>query len=131
MQEQDLTQCFMDSSQFKTWLTSPRSTSMVANMRSPTHDLVSSASFACAFLANLSGSQQSTLIMTFFCGLHADSSNEETGAGNMVASLIGQLLEQHNGLDLSFLRPDQRSMLEIHDLPFLCKVLKKLLRQLP
>ena len=121
----------MKSDRFEDWLTSDaRSRVLIANLKS-NQGKTSSASFACGLLANLLLFQASAITLVFFSGLHLGIGDEDAGAKQLLASLIGQLLDQHGDFDLSFLHPKQQDHLQNRDVELLCTVLSSLLRQLP
>ena len=120
----------MNSPEFKNWLTAPESRFMLVNGNAE-HDRISPASFACGMLINSLAKSKCLIKLSFFCGLHTDTRNKNTGAPQMLASLIGQLVKEHNELDLSFLNPSQLSELRECNVGLLCKLLKALLKQLP
>lgn len=120
----------MNSSEFKDWLTAPASRFMLVNGNAE-HDRISPASFACGLLIKSLAKSKCLVKLSFFCGLHTDTRNKDTGAPQMLASLIGQLLEQYNEIDLSFLSPSQLTELKEYNVGLLSKLLKALLKQLP
>ena len=121
----------MNSVAFKEWLTSPESLFMLVNGNSAEHERISPASFACGILVSSLVSSKQTITLSFFCGLHTDFRDDEIGAPKLLGSLIGQLLTQYDLFDLSFLKSSQLRALEELHVDLLCKVLPKLLRQLP
>ena len=130
LHDQERAEYLMNSAPFKTWLTSQDSRLMLVNGNAEA-ERISPASFACGLLSNALEHSRATTILTFFCGLHTESGDDDTGARQMLANLLGQLLEQYSEFDLSFLDPSQRTTLEEHDVDFLCNVLVSLVKQLP
>ena len=108
LHEQERTEYLMASSRFKQWLTSRHSEILLVNGNAETSNRCSSISFACALLASSLESFPSTITRSFFCSLHTDSNDPETGARMMLASLLCQLLEKYRSFDLSLLAPDQK-----------------------
>lgn len=131
LHEQERTEYLMVSSRFKQWLTSRQSEVLLVNGRAETSNRCSPISFACGLLVSSLGSFPSTITLNFFCALHTDSSDTETGAKMMLASLLCQLLEQYQDFDLSFLAAGQKYDLQERDVDTLCSLFKTLLRQLP
>lgn len=131
LREQERTEYLMASSRFKQWLTTRHSEVLLVNGNADTSNRCSPVSFACGLLVSSLGSFPSTITLSFFCALHTDSSDPETGSRTMLASLICQLLEQYQDFDLSFLTVDQKFDLRDHEISILCSLFKTLLRQLP
>ncbi len=131
LREQERTEYLMASSRFKQWLTSRTSEVLLVNGNADTPNRSSPVSFACALLVSSLASFPSTITLSFFCSFHTDSSDPETGSRMMIASLVCQLLENHQDFDLSFLAPDQKYDLQDHKIGTLCSLFKNLLRQLP
>ena len=131
LREQERTEYFMASSRFKQWLTSRHSEVMLVNGSGDTSNRCSPISFACGLLVSSLGSFPSTITLNFFCAFHTDSNDPETGSRMMLASLVCQLLEKHQGFDLSFLVADQKYDLQDHEIDTLCSLFKNLIRQLP
>lgn len=131
LHEQERTEYLMISSRFKQWLTSRYSKVLLVNGNADTSNRCSPLSFACGLLVSSLGSFPSTITLSFFCALHTDSSDPETGSRMMLASLVCQLLEKYPHFDLSFLAADQKYDLQDHEVNTLCKLFENLLRQLP
>ena len=131
LHEQERTEYLMASSRFKQWLTSRYSEVLLVNGNVDTSNRCSPISFACGLLVSSLGSFPSTITISFFCALHTDSNDPETGSRMMLASLVCQLLEKYQHFDLSFLAADQKYDLQDHELNTLCRLFEKLLRQLP
>lgn len=121
----------MASSRFKQWLTSRNSEILLVNGNADISSRCSPTSFACGLLVSSLGSFPSTITISFFCALHTDSSDPETGSRMMLASLVCQLLEKYQDFDLSFLTVDQKDDLHDYEVDTLCSLFQKLLRQLP
>lgn len=119
----------MASSRFRQWLTSRHSEVLLVNGNADTSNRCSPVSFACGLLVSSLGSFPSTITLSFFCALHTDSSDPETGSRTMLASLVGQLLEQYQDFELSFLTVDQKYDLRDHEIGTLCSLFKNLLRE--
>ena len=120
----------MNHADFKEWLTSPESRFMLVNGNAE-HERISPASFACGILVSSLISSKQTITLSFFCGLHTDSRDDERGAPKLLGSLIGQLLTQYDLFDLTFLKSSQLRALEELKVGLLRKILPDLLRQLP
>ena len=131
LREQERTEYLMASSRFKQWLTSRHSEVLLVNGNADTSSRCSPISFACGLLVSSLGSFPSTITLSFFCALHTDSNDMETGSRMMLASLVCQLLEKYQDFDLSFLTADQKYDLQDHEINTLCSLFKNLLRQLP
>ena len=131
LHEQERTEHLMASSRFKQWLTSRHSEVLLVNGKSEISSRCSPISFACGLLASSLGSFPSTITLSFFCALHTDSSDPDTGARMMLAGLTCQLLEKYQDFDLSFLAADKKYDLQEHDVDTLCNLFKTLLKQLP
>lgn len=131
LHEQERTEYLMTSSRFKQWLTSRHSEVLFINGNADTSNRCSPMSFACGLLVSSLGSFPSTITLSFFCALHTDSSDPETGSRMMLASLVCQLLEKYQDFDLSFLGADQKYDLQDHEVDTLCSLFKSLLQQLP
>ena len=121
----------MTSSRFKQWLTSRHSEVLLVNGSADTSNRCSPITFACGLLVSSLGSFPSTITLSFFCALHTDSIDPETGSRMMLASLVCQLLEKYQNFDLSFLTADQKYDLRDHEISTLCSLFKNLIRQLP
>ena len=130
LHDQERAEYLMNSARLKSWLTSPESQFLLINGNAE-HSRISPASFACGILASSTLSSKQTLTLSYFCGLHTDSRDEERGAPKLLASLLGQLLSQYDSFDLSFLKSSKQKALKKLPVKLLCKVLAKLLRQLP
>ena len=131
LHEQERTEYLMASSRFKQWLTSRHSEVLLVNGKSEISSRCSPISFACGLLVSSLGSFPSTITLSFFCALHTDSSDPDTGARMMLASLTCQLLEKYQDFDLSFLAVDKKYDLQEHDVDTLCDLFKSLFKQLP
>lgn len=127
---QERAEYLMASPKFKAWFTARYSQVMLVNGNAD-DDRLSPMSFACGLLANSLFSCAGPITLSFFCGLHTDSRNNETGARPMLASLICQLLNRYQGFDLSFLVPGQVPELEDHETDTLCNLFVALIQQLP
>ena len=90
------------------------------------HDRISPALFACGVLINSLANSKCLVKLSFFCDLHTDIRDANTGGLQLRMNLIGQLLKQHSGLALSVLETSQQRKLEDHDVELPSKLLKSL-----
>ena len=129
LQDQERVEGLLSSQHFQDWFSSRNSRLLLVNCEAESVR-ISPASVACAPLAK-SLAENGAITLSFFCRLYDDPRNEDTGAKQMLANLVGQLLDKYQAFDLSFLEPSQRGALEKHDAELLCDVLIILLKQLP
>ncbi|KAL1625958.1 hypothetical protein SLS56_007105 [Neofusicoccum ribis] len=98
-------------------------------------DDLSTLSLVCAELVRICSLSKDTIVASHFCGLHSDyDQDERAGFAGMLASLIGQLIQQSKAkkfrLDRSCVEEDQENIRNL-DLECLCSVFEKLVQQLP
>lgn len=97
---------------------------------------MSAVSVVSAELISLFSLSKSAIVVSYFCGLHADMEDEPSEwVAEMMKSLICQLLAQpkdrHLKFDLSFIKEDDIERMQDNDLDKLCRIFKKIVQQLP
>jgi hypothetical protein len=118
---------------FGAWMTSPESAELLIlwNQRPPQSNAgISPISTLCASLAVMFYNHDHFICGIWFCGLHAKSGNDDTGA--MLASLIDQICQQYL-FDFDSLEFDvvNKALLENRDPVELYNVLYTLIKTLP
>lgn len=124
--------------EFQSWLKESKdSRAILINGNSDPLENTSPLSLFCAHLTHLFVSAKSVIVVSYFCGLHADLiTDSRTNAQGMMISLIGQLLLQSKQkkvhFDLSFLvRKKTQLLAKEGDLKTLCDIFQTLVTQLP
>jgi hypothetical protein len=125
------------SREFKHWLTKKKYNSLLVcgNWPDSAIDDISPVSLVCAELVSLFSLSKSDVVLSYFCGLHADIESDDTWVSEMMKGLICQLLAQPRNrrlkFDLSFIDEDMTEQMQKNDLDKLCGVFRKLVQQLP
>jgi hypothetical protein len=124
------------SLRLRSWLVDDTSDSLMieGNIDTAPYAYTSVLSFLCAEMAHLFEAIQNTIVTSHFCGLAAQpSSKRDAGAEAMMASLIGQLLENDNAEAFVDARVDKTIChgIEKGNLESLCEAFETLVLQLP
>ena len=135
----DEASCVIQSKEVECWITnSTKSSSLLINGNRPdaAMDDLSPMSLVSAELISLFSLSKSMVVISYFCGLHADfHSDSIDGVPAMMKSLIGQLLAQPKdrklAFDLSTIKDDDIERIEEDDLDVLCKMFRRVVLQLP
>jgi hypothetical protein len=123
---------------FQHWLSTNESELLFVqdNIASLDPKRASSLSVFCAGLTRNLREDHAVISIQFFCGHHAmqESNNPLCGPAGLIRSLIFQLIRTsgYASFDLGFLIPSKaRSNIDKGDVPTLCWVFEKLVKQLP
>jgi hypothetical protein len=119
------------SDQLRTFLRTPTVSSTLAiNANSEEPSILSPLSFLDSQVAQILFSNDSILLI-YFCSLHAESWDPRASATGLIASLAGQLLSYPNlTFDLSFIDSEKEQLLEQDDFCALMQLFLSLLHQL-
>ena len=122
---------------FQNWLSTNESELLFVqdNMTAFEPQRVSSLSVFCAGLTRSLREDHAVIAIHFFCGRHdmLESNNPMSGPAGLIKSLIFQLIRTsgYASFDLDFLNPAKvRNKIDMGDMPTLCWVFVKLVRQL-
>jgi hypothetical protein len=95
-------------------------------------DTVTPLSFLDAHLMKLLLSSEKSIVLAYFCSLHAEVGSPRANARGLVASLVGQLLDYPSlRFNLSFIDEEMTELLKGDDLVQLVQLFLCLLQQLP
>lgn len=130
------TECIIKSDKFRSWLTSPKSSTLFVNGNLESLDgEESSLSFLCAKMLYNLQIARSVISLYYFCARHVNVDlDKRANARGMMNSLVGQLLSQEKyQFDLSFLDVNVGMIdrLRKEKLDTLCHVFSLLVSQLP
>ena len=112
----------MGTEEIQSWLGESKSSrSLLINGNSDPLENTSPLSLFCAHLTHLFVAVKPVIVVSYFCGLHADLvTDPRANAQGMMISLIGQLLLQARQkrlhFDMSFLGRKKRQLLAVDDL---------------
>ena len=123
---------------FQQWLTTEESELLFVedNMGSLERETISTLSIFCAGLTRNLREDHAVISIQFFCGRHDGPENNTPlcGPAGLIRSFIFQLIRTsgYASFDLDFLTPAKtRSKIDRGDVPTLCWVFEKLVKQLP
>lgn len=120
-----------NSKHIRSWLVDSKSRALLINGNGDATVSTSPLSYLCAEISQLSQKIDFTLSISYFCGLHIDSQrNPRTGVCEMMISLVGQIMVSKRRLDL-FLAESMVTKLKNGSIGSLCKLFRKLVKQLP
>lgn len=124
------------SLRLRSWLVGDISDSLAieGNIDTVPYAYTSALSFLCAEMAHLFEAIQNTIVVSHFCGLAAQpGSNRDAGAEAMMASLIGQLMENDGAEAFTDARIDKAVFhgVEKGRLEAFCEAFETLVLQLP
>lgn len=121
------------SDEMRTFLRTPTVSSTLAinaNFEEPS--TLSPLSFLDSQVAQILFSSNDSILLIYFCSLHAESWDPRASATGLIASLAGQLLSYPNlTFDLSFIDSEKEQLLEQDDFCVLMQLFLCLLHQLP
>ena len=126
----------MGTEELQSWLGESKSSrSMLINGNSDPLENKSPLSLFCAHLTHLFVAVKPVIVVSYFCGLHAElATDPRANAQGMMISLIGQLLLQARQkmlhFDLSFFAQQKLRLIAEEDLKTLCSVFRNLIFQL-
>ncbi|KAH7009847.1 hypothetical protein EDB80DRAFT_414775 [Ilyonectria destructans] len=120
---------------FKTWITSPSSAKLLVHWdRTPPRTIanISPLSIFCASMSQMLQTHDRFVTAMWLCGLHIDPTESAVGGRSMLASLIAQLLRQHD-FDTRSLAVDgfDFESLRLGNFEELIRLLEWLVRRLP
>ncbi|KAL4942964.1 hypothetical protein BDV06DRAFT_221656 [Aspergillus oleicola] len=124
----------MQTPKLHTWITTATSSALFLNLNAPTTSpahALSACSFIPAKLIQSISAQPSEniIILAFFYGAHARTSDSHSGPCGVLRSFIAQLLESHPRFDLQTVR--SIAQLNEDDTSGLCEIFYDLVHQLP
>ncbi|KFA49244.1 hypothetical protein S40293_10174 [Stachybotrys chartarum IBT 40293] len=121
-------------SQFRAWMVAPISGKLLVEADFTIHHEISALSVVCSTLLQAFRANPRFISLAFFCGLHTDPFDHDSGPRAMLMSLIAQLVIQfpfdlgasYSQIDLSWLDWDEDPQIED-----LCELFFWLIDQLP
>ncbi|KAF2096572.1 hypothetical protein NA57DRAFT_78177 [Rhizodiscina lignyota] len=137
LEEKDKIRWIMNSGELYEWFTRSSSCVLEVEAESPPDKLINSLSFTTGLLVKMLSNNTELPVLSFFCGLRANSSREEDESGPiaMLKSMNGQLLrfltDQRPTIDLSFLKEAEYSQKSQEKIKYALALFKRLLGMLP
>ena len=135
MRGQERTERLIRGPELKKWITAGRLELLFIDGNTPGLEKTSPLSYASALLRGaLENFGKGVIALAFFCGLHTNSQNPNTGARELMTALVHQLLSQRESFDTSFLA--HRNTAELlgkspRSLSTLLLIFGRLVQQLP
>ncbi|KAF1955393.1 hypothetical protein CC80DRAFT_536340 [Byssothecium circinans] len=116
---------------FTIWLRKPVSTRLLVHGNSQGIQYVSPLTLLCSTLSQTLQQKQNFVSLIFFCGLHIDQGDPNTGGSAIIRSFIAQLLSQHF-IDTQHIHHEVNlNAAHAGDINALCALFVALLRRLP
>lgn len=134
MRHRTLISQIVGTNRFHNWSTSFTSCRLLVqgSVSRDSRQSVSALSWFCALLVNTLRKRELFISLVFFCGQHTEADDTNSGVHSMMRSLITQLLQQQEFLQipLTYEEFDGESGGHLH-LEMLCQTFSLLLRQIP
>jgi hypothetical protein len=131
MEEMRLAYAIANSTDTKSWLNSIRGILFLNGSGDTTAARESPISASLASLAFGITMGLNTIVLHYFCGLHAESYQAISGPAGLLRSLIAQLSLKHN-FNMTFVNNEAyREGIRDHDLRTLCEAFSTMVSQLP
>ncbi|KAF8849599.1 hypothetical protein BDZ45DRAFT_732131 [Acephala macrosclerotiorum] len=127
---QERAQAIMLHPRLKTWVTNATSQMLLINGNGSS-EKISPFTLACEMLVQSLESFKGAFSLSFFCGMHIETAQDDKHSELMMTYLIYQLLISSPSLDLTFIRTSLRQQdINDHDIGALCFIFEGLVRQL-